>query len=161
FLLNPYLLSTLGANILIIRATDTLGNITTNNVTVTLDTQSPVFGAITPANNSTLNSLNATISGSVSDNLSIASVSVNGTVATVNAGNFTAPITFAAGGDNSVVVIATDAAGNTASQTLSYRVLTGNVLPPTIMPALPAATNQNPLTISGTAAAGTGIRITG
>jgi len=62
--------------------------------------------------------------GSISDALSgIASVTCNGSGATVQSGTFTCAITLSAG-SNSIAVQATDVAGNTSTQSISVNLIT-------------------------------------
>jgi len=160
FTISPVLLSRLGNNTISVVAADQVGNSTTASTNVNLDTAAPVISNVVPADGSDINSLTATVSGTVSDDSAVSTVLVNGTTATLSGSSFSAQVEFGAQGNNRVFIIATDNSGNNATQILSYRVITG-VHPPVINPKPPAVTNQNPITIAGTADPGTSIRIAG
>jgi len=160
FTVSPVLLSRLGNSTISVVAADQVGNSTTASTNVNLDTAAPVISNVSPADDADINSLTVTVSGTVSDNSAVSTVLVNGTTATLLGNSFSTQVEFGAQGNNSVFIIATDDSGNNGTQILSYRVITG-VHPPVINPKPPAVTNQNPITIAGTADPGTSIRIAG
>ena len=67
---------------------------------------------------------NYTVAGTVSDNIGVASVSVNGTNAAIVDGNWTADITLKANAVTPIIVVATDTFGNNATKTeyANYRI---------------------------------------
>src|SRR5580704_2329756 len=120
----PILVNTAGANQVITgTVTDTAGNTNTAKVTLNIDFTPPVLTITSPANGATLTSSPASVSGSVSDALSgVASVTCNGTAATVQSGTYSCPVTLAAGA-NTISVQALDDAGNTSTQSLAVNLL--------------------------------------
>jgi hypothetical protein len=78
---------------------------------------SPSVAITSPASDGTTVSAPVlTLSGTDGDNVGVASVTVNGQAATLGSGTFTKDVTLAAG-LNTLTVVASDAAGNTASAT--------------------------------------------
>jgi RHS repeat-associated protein len=116
-----------GSNEITARATDLAGNLTTDSIRVTLDTIPPVATITSPTTGSFGNSNLITVVGTVDDDT--ATVTVNGTTATVSQGIFTAAAVPLAEGPNTLTVTATDAAGNTS--TVSAEVFLDTV-PPTL-----------------------------
>ena len=146
-----------GANSITVIATDKAGNQTTVARTVTLDTTPPTL-SVSPADNTLTNTAALTVSGTATDASGIQSVTVNGTVVTVSQtdGSFSKAITLTAGA-NSIVVIATDKAGNQSTVT---RTVTLDTTPPalTVSPADNTFTNNASVTVSGTATDANGIQ---
>ena len=114
-----------GTHIVQLNATDNAGNTSTSSVTFTLDTVAPTITIASPANNSFTNS--ATITGTVAD----IGAGVATLLGTIDGGNSTVPITFdgqghfsfntgVAAGTHSVLLKATDLAGNTTTSTVSF-----------------------------------------
>ena len=101
-------------------ARDSSDNQQAASVNIVLDTAPPVLAITTPANNATVYNTNSvTIRGTGTDALSgLAGVTCGSTAATVTSGSFVCTVPVAAGA-NSIVVTATDAAGNVAAQTLN------------------------------------------
>jgi RHS repeat-associated protein len=126
-----------GANILALTATDAAGNPTVVVRTVTLDTVTPAITVTAPAGGLLVNNPAVTFAGSVSEPVTL---TVNGQVITVDAqGAFDEAVTLAEGA-TAVAIIATDAAGNAATQTVNITV---DSLPPA-PPSLANIARSNP-----------------
>jgi hypothetical protein len=80
--------------------------------------QSPTVAITTPADGATVQSPSVTVSGTATDNVGVASVTVNGQAATLGSGTFSKEIALAEA-SNAITVVASDAAGNTATATRS------------------------------------------
>lgn len=146
----PFSATAEGANQVISRtATDSAGNTATGTVTLKIDKTPPALTLTAPANNTTVNTTQVTITGTAMDALSgIAAITCNGNTATLTAPNFTCSTTLILG-PNTITVTATDVAGNATTQTLTliYGVpLTITFTTPSNLSYL----NLSPTTISGT-----------
>jgi RHS repeat-associated protein len=139
--------STEGSNQIISGSSaDIAGNTANTSITINLDKTPPVLSVSTPSNGDTVSTAALTVTGTASDSLSgIAGVACNGVAATLQAGSFSCALTLTAG-LNPISVIATDVAGNMASQSLSVILSTG----PAITGFTPQAVSVgNVVTISG------------
>ena len=120
---SPAALTTEGANQTVTGTViDTSSNSATASATVNLDLTPPTLSVSSPANNSTVTTPYVAIAGTASDALSgLAGVACNGISASLNGSAFscTAPLFSVS---NSVVVSATDIAGNVSTSTLSVTV---------------------------------------
>lgn len=123
---SPVTVSTEGANQTITAtATDVAGNAATASVVLNLDLTPPILSISSPSNGSTVSSSALTVTGDVSDGLSgVSTVSCDGLPATVQPGAFSCSLTLNVG-INSISVVATDVAGNTAAQTLNVTLGSG------------------------------------
>ncbi|HKT70867.1 MAG TPA: Ig-like domain-containing protein, partial [Terriglobales bacterium] len=113
-------------------AVDKAGNSSQTNAFVSIDSVPPAVSISSPANGATVSSSSLAVSGSVSDTSSgIASVLCNGAAATFGGGAFSCNVTLNQG-SNTVQVVATDAAGNSASANagVTYTVPPSNNPPP-------------------------------
>jgi hypothetical protein len=100
-------------------AVDKAGNSSQTTAFVSVDTTSPLVSISSPANGSNVSSSSLAVSGSVSDASSgVAGVLCDGAVASFSGGAFTCNLTLNSG-SNTVQVVATDAAGNSASASAS------------------------------------------
>jgi hypothetical protein len=140
-----------GANSVTSIATNTFGNSTTDNRTITLDTAAPVLTVTTPADNSKTAQPVALITGTV-DKTSTTTIALNsGTPLSASmVGNaYSATVNLAAGLNN-IAITATDLAGNTtnAARTLTY----DNTNPSLAItnPGQDITTAQSSLIITGT-----------
>ena len=106
-----------GANVLTTTATDAGGSFTSIVRNVTRDTTPPVFGfgILPPIPYSTTTADSVTVRGPISDETAV-TVTANGINLPVVSGIFDGKVPLV-DGDNPIVIVATDAAGNTASQT--------------------------------------------
>jgi hypothetical protein len=121
-----------GTHTLTFYATDRLGNGSEiGTLTVAVDSIAPVIALTSPRDGETLNSTSFVVQGTVDVG---SSVQVNGQNATVDAtGAFAAPLTIQ-GTSGTVVVDATDVAGNTAHKTVTVSV---DKTPPTLTVSQP------------------------
>jgi hypothetical protein len=134
-----------GPNTLTTSATDLAGNNASRAITVTLDTHPPARPTVagTPAvTTATSYALTGTKTAGTS-------IWINGTQAVPlgDATSWTATISLVEG-DNVLVIVTKDAAGNT-SATNTVNIVVDN-LPPVITVSAPAKTNLNPFSLSGT-----------
>jgi hypothetical protein len=145
----------IGPNLITTIATDLIGNPTTDNRTITLDQTAPKLVIITPADNSKTANPLSTVSGTV-DETSIVTVELSNSLgitrqtATMNGTSFTTDLILAPG-TNSILVTATDLAGNPSS---GNRTVIYDDQAPSLAITFPAqdiSTNQTTLTIRGTA----------
>jgi RHS repeat-associated protein len=113
-------------------ATDQNGLTSQVVLTVTKDSTPPSLTEVTPADGTWLNTLNVSISGTVTDASPVA-VLVNGQAATITGNQFTASVMMQEGA-NTLNIQATDSAGNTASVTRS--VLIDTVAPAEFTPTV-------------------------
>ncbi len=107
--------------------TDLAGNSTIVTNVVKIDKSAPTLSITSPADNSTVTDPALIISGSVQDNTSgtggSARITINGSTVTINPDNrFSHSITLAEGA-NMITIIATDAAGNSSTATLTITLL--------------------------------------
>ncbi|MDB4914048.1 MAG: hypothetical protein JWM95_1692, partial [Gemmatimonadetes bacterium] len=111
-------LTTDGAATITLVATDAAGNTTTQTRTVTRDATPPVLTILAPDSGAVTQAATLVVSGSVND-LTKATVTVNGAPLTVAAdGGFSGSVTLAAGA-NTLTFVAVDAAGNRTTVTRS------------------------------------------
>lgn len=121
-----------GENQISVAAVDLAGNVSTEGVSVTVDTTKPVVTILTPADGEKLNNKNTTVTGKVEE-LHLASLQVNGADVSVEDGTFEAAVDLVEG-ENKITVAAVDAAGNETTEVVTVHVDTAapvieNVLP--------------------------------
>ena len=139
-----------GANTIDISATDAIGNTATTSVVVTRDTTAPALSLLRSSAGVLTNDGLTVVSGVVSE--PAASVSVAGIPAMVHAdGSFAVPVSLVEG-TNAIAIVATDAAGNSATSTLS--VTRDSTAPALTMADLPSETSSATITVSGTVESG-------
>jgi len=131
--------------------TDVAGNTATALTTVNLDLTPPVLTVLSPNDGATiaLSSASIGVTGTASDNVSgLASVTCNGVAATISGTTFTCTVNLVQG-SNSIAVLATDIAGNTANVT---RTVTYSPAPQVTItaPQNLSVTNITPVTLNGT-----------
>src|SRR5439155_19650804 len=129
-------------------ATDEAGNISTSTVTVRVDRAPPVVRITSPVADAYRKGPALHIEGTVSD-VSPVLVEINGEMAMTTDGRFTADVPAAGDGPFTAVATARDAAGNTATASVSVIV---DSAPPQIAVASPAQgflTNQSTVQIIG------------
>ena len=126
----PVTVSTDGANQTISgTAVDRAGHNSTASVTLSVDKTAPSVSISSPANGATVSNAAVTVSGSVTESLSgIASVTCNGTAATLSGANFSCSLTLQEG-PNTIEARATDVAGNVSTSNIS---VTFDTTPPTV-----------------------------
>ena len=121
-----------GVNTLAIEVTDRAGNIGTHSLVVNLDTAPPVIQVAAPQTDSFVNTPEINISGSVNE--SVTALSVNGIALDPAAQSFSLAALTLSEGTNTLVVLATDRAGNSATTILS---VTLDTLPPEVIISFP------------------------
>lgn len=143
----PQTVTTEGANQTVSgTVTDVAGNSASASATVKLDETPPVLSITSPANGASVATVQVSIAGSVSDALSgVSAVNCNSTTAALQGGTFNCLVALMPGA-NTIIVQATDVAGNATTQSESVTFVTG----PTIAAFSPAS-----------AAVGTLITVTG
>ncbi|MEW5748616.1 MAG: S8 family serine peptidase [Candidatus Thermoplasmatota archaeon] len=104
-----------GDNTFLVEATDGVGNTASAEVSVVLDTTAPAAVISSPDDQDVVTEASVTVTGTVDD--PAAEVWVNGVSAADGAGGFSAVIALSEG-DNTVTVVAEDALGNSASQSI-------------------------------------------
>jgi RHS repeat-associated protein len=110
----------------------------------------PVVTISSPADGIFFNSQSITVTGSASDSISdVSSLSINGAVVPLRNDTFSTPVSLTEGA-NSITVVATDAAGNTAQSTVT---VTLDTTAPQLSVAMPL--NQSVLNTDTVAVAGT------
>jgi len=109
-----------GSNTLTIQATDLAGNVGSKPLTLKLDTRAPVISISAPANGLYLNAKHTAVTGSIDD--PTATVTVNGTSATITGATYNVPEITLNEGDNTITVIARDPAGNQTTATVTVIV---------------------------------------
>jgi len=140
-----------GKNVITTIATDNGDLTATDTRSVTLDTTAPAITISSPADNSTLAASSVTVTGTV-DKSATVQATVNGgsaQSAAMDGTGFTVTLNLAEG-SNTIVVSATDLAGNSASL---KRTITSDTTKPTLAitdPAQDITTSEPTLTISGT-----------
>jgi RHS repeat-associated protein len=138
-----------GLNELTVTATDSVGNSSSISRAVRLDTIPPILKVDSPLDGETVDASTVVVSGTVQDATSV-TVSVNGTVfATTDGGAFTGNVPLVEG-PNKITIVATDAAGNTA--TLTITVSTSNQ-PPIASFTFAPKTGEAPLEVTFDASA--------
>ncbi len=132
---------------------DTAGNSATAKVTLNIDLTAPTVSIGSPANGAVLTSSPAAVSGSVADSLSgVASITCDGSPATLQSGAYACAVGLTAGADT-ISVVATDLAGNASSQSVSATL----IVPATIVSfAPPSAPSGTLVTVQGSGFAQTG-----
>ena len=130
-------------------ATDSIGNVATTNVFVSLDKTPPVVNVTSPANGSNVGTAGVSIQGLAFDALSgVSGVSCAGVKAVITGTGFTCNVSLSLG-SNTIPVTATDVAGNsvTSNVTLAYAIPIGvQITSPTSLQLF----SGNPINVTGT-----------
>lgn len=137
-----------GPNTLLIEATDGASNRTEVTRHVARDTAAPVIAIQQPADGVITSNTQVTVSGTYGD-ANLVSITINGVIAALSGGTFTANVTLNEG-PNSLNVVAADPAGN---QSTSSVAVTRDTIAPLLTIAQPgegAVVTQSGLTIIGT-----------
>lgn len=151
-----------GSNSLLVTATDRANNSATATVEVrlgALDTVAPVLSILSPPEGAVLTATPTTVTGTVSDDTGIATVTVNGVAATVTNGNFSASVPLDPGA-NTLTAVATDTSDNSATVTRQVTYTPPDTTPPTVSvdsPSEGAVVTGSPVTVSGTVSDDTGV----
>jgi RHS repeat-associated protein len=139
-----------GGNNLALSARDAAGNVGTATLSLVRDTTAPRVAISAPAQGAVVGTPAVDVVGSVSDP-HLASVTVNGTAASVTGGLFRAAQVPLAEGGNTVTVLAVDQAGNQSQATAA---VVRDTQPPTLQITSPASGTVVPgdsVTVSGVA----------
>lgn len=137
-----------GNNTLTLRAVDNSGNQSTTTRNVVRDSINPLLSVVQPSENAYLNTTTLTVLGTVEDQ-TITTVSVNGVAAILIGSNYTANIPINEGG-NTIISIATDAAGNSTEVS---RQIIRDTIPPALtiqQPANATTTPDSSVSVTGT-----------
>ena len=146
---SPVTLTTEGANQIVMgAAVNNEGLKTSTSVTINIDKTPPNVTVSSPPNGATVPLPSVVVSGSATDLLSgVASVTCQGSQATLNGSNFTCSVPLVQGA-NTISVKATDVAGNVGTASLTV-----TESPPLITSVTPASGRQGatnaPVTITG------------
>ena len=139
---------------------DRAGNLTTVERTfeLTVDLEAPVIAIVSPSDGTLINTPTALVSGTVSDDGSIASVTVNGQPVALTDGAFSSAVALSEG-FNDLVVVATDGTGKQSVETSG---VTLDTLPPTLLVGAPSdgqLVNQPTVGVEGTATDSQGVAL--
>ncbi len=126
-----------GLNVIGLTAVDAAGNVGSATLSVTLDSIVPVLTLTAPADNTLTTDPDITVSGSVSEPVDL---DLNGQPLTLNPDNTFSTVFTLSEGNNTLIVTAADAAGNTDAETVS--VILDTTPPPA--PDLNLITRSNP-----------------
>jgi hypothetical protein len=135
-----------GANTVTAQATDSVGNSTQAQISVTLDSIAPVVTISSPSNLSTLNLPAVTVSGTIDD--PSATIEVNGVGATITGGTYSADIILGEG-TRFITAVAQDPLGNTGTANISVMI---DTTPPRVILNTPmdgATVYSSPITVTG------------
>ncbi len=140
-----------GINSLSIEARDFAGHVATSSLSLTYnpagDNVSPAIDITSPANLTSFNATPVTVSGTIDD--SSATVLVNGIVAPVSNGRFTASGVPLREGSNLITAIAKDSSGNVGSSGITVIL---DSTPPTVFistPTVGSIQTQQTITVTG------------
>jgi hypothetical protein len=145
--LNP------GANHILLAAVDCEGNNSTKDVLVYLDAQPPQVSIATPADNAILLANSVTVTGTATDDVMVAGVTVNGQAATLTGSTYSATITLpkdalnSSEGSRQITVVATDEAGHQMTATRNVVI---DLTPPTIVASAPTGWQNRTVTVAFT-----------
>lgn len=135
-----------GQNTIHISATDSAGNTSSEQRTTILDTMSPAVSISSPLSGSYTNKGSVAVSGSFSDATAV-TVTVNGVIAIAANGGFSLPSLSLSEGSNTITATATDAVGNSGSDTVT--VVSDTIAPAITIDPTPEYTNQNTIEFKG------------
>lgn len=142
-----------GDNLVTVSATDIAGNINniTRHVTYNPDASAPVVTITSPANNSFTKQTTVIVTGTATDDVAVATVTVNGNPVTLNGNSWTATVTLSGpDGVKTITARATDTSGNPGTATAQ---ITLDTAPPSIDVTSPAdhvSVTDPSLTVTGT-----------
>ncbi len=147
---TSYTFTTAGTKTLYAWAKDGAGNISTSlSASVDVDITGPTITLSTLADGAITNNATMNISGTVSDNGGVASLTVNGSTVTITNGGFSYVYTLITG-TNTIITVATDTLGNNTTDT---RTIILDTTAPALTISAPAdnsKTAQPLATITGT-----------
>ncbi|WP_114327550.1 Ig-like domain-containing protein [Candidatus Colwellia aromaticivorans] len=143
----------IGLNTLIAEATDAAGNTSTNSITVERsvpDDIPPDIDFLSPNNGDSFNQSPASVSITATDNVGIASVTVNGFNAVFDGTNFNVNVPLVEG-SNTLIAQAIDTSGNLASASIDIELVVLDGIPPTLNILSPQdgdTVNESPVVVS-------------
>jgi|GEM_PF-3156762 len=141
-----------GTNHFELTATDEAGNVTPHTVTVTRDSAKPNLTVTAPEQNARIPELFTEVTGKVSDTSSV-TLTVNGqTAAVASDGSFSHRVTLTSG-ENTLVVVATDALGHVETVTRTVRASGGRPTLVVTSPPEDQVVSSATVTLSGNAKA--------
>ncbi|MBI5847209.1 MAG: Ig-like domain-containing protein [Nitrospirae bacterium] len=135
-----------GQNSISVSATDSAGNASNEQRSITLDTTLPLVKISSPATGSYINKGTTAVSGQIAD-ATITSVIINGVDAIVADSGFSLSSLSLSEGSNTITATATDAAGNIGSDTVT--VVADTIAPAITIDPTPQYTNQSSIEIRG------------
>jgi len=146
----PVTLTTEGAGQVVSgTATDTAGNTNIASVAVSIDKAAPSVAINSPQNWAIVNETPVTVSGTTTETLSgIAEVTCNGDFAILSDPAFTCDVPLIDGA-NSIVVDATDVAGNAGSSSISVNLVVGGLEITITSPAPGSVVNVSSILVKG------------
>lgn len=147
-----------GTNEVSVEAKDAAGNSTLKKITVAYDAEGPALAVTSPKEGAILNTATIRVSGKAEGAVS---VEVNGVLATLDAeANFSAQVSLASVGTNTITVVAQDAVGNTSS--LQLPVSYYDQAPDLVVtePTAGAILNTAQVKVAGSADAQTAVSLT-
>ncbi|HSW85415.1 MAG TPA: Ig-like domain-containing protein [Candidatus Saccharimonadales bacterium] len=148
-----------GAHTITAIASDAAGNTSTNTININVsnaDTIPPTVSLTSPANNATVSG-GVSIAANASDNIGVAQVAfqVDGLTKAADTASpytYTWDSSLVTNGSHTITAVATDAAGNTASNSVVVNVSNGDTSPPTQPANLTSTANAyNKVTLNWTA----------
>jgi RHS repeat-associated protein len=148
-----------GLNTITIIAKDTVNNQTTVTRTVKRDTQSPIVNLTSPIDSLITSQLNVTVSGTVVDSTAV-TLTINGNNVPVGVGGVFSYQLSVAEGMNTIIAVATDAAGNQSTVRRTVRRDTQVPIVDLRLPIDNFITNQQTVVVSGTVTDSTAVTLT-
>lgn len=137
-----------GANTLTAVAANQVGLTTTVTRSVTRDSTAPVLNITAPADNLVTAAQSVTVSGTVSDAGTV-TVTVNGNAVTLSGGAFSTSVPLS-GGSNTIIIKATDNAGNATTATRTVVRATQGPSVTIVSPVSGFITNESSVLVTGT-----------
>ena len=146
-----------GPHTITVRAVDAAGNVATVTRSITIDTTAPSLSVTSPDFELT-NTPSVTVSGTTEPGVSL---TLNGAAVAVGAGGaFSTTLTLVAG-SNTITIVATDAAGNSATVTKPVTFDSAAPAISVISPAPGAILTSSIVTVSGTTESGAEVTVNG
>lgn len=142
-----------GSNTLTVVAKNNVDLSTTATRSVTRDTTAPTLNVTAPANNLITAAASVTVSGTVSDAVAVNKVTVNGTSVSVSSGGAWSGTVNLSAGNNTITVVATDTAGNSATVTRTVKRETQGPNLTITSPAAGYLTKNSTVAVTGTVSA--------
>ncbi|HEX7149903.1 MAG TPA: Ig-like domain-containing protein [Thermoanaerobaculia bacterium] len=148
-----------GAFVILVVAVDAAGNSGSGSVSVNVDTQAPVITIAEPLNNAITNKASIRVAGTVAD-ASIVTMTLDGAPLPLTSNAFSTDVPLTADGLRTLVLVATDAAGNTSTSSVK---VTRDTVDPVVTVAAPAKASvigTVPVVVRGTLQDATAVAVT-